>query len=71
MYVCMYVCALHLCPAMVKKDIWNWSQIQLIVSCHVGAGNLIWVLSNSSKCSYLLFHLPHFQDEGPAGFLFC
>jgi hypothetical protein len=26
-------------------------ELQMVVSCHVGAGNKIWVLCKSSKCS--------------------
>ena len=30
---------------------------QLGITCHVGAGNWIWVLCQSSQCSQLLSHL--------------
>lgn len=38
----MYVCALHVC--LVSKEtrrcqipIWNWLELDMVVSCHVGA----------------------------------
>lgn len=49
----VYECLLlvHLCPRRMCDTIWNWSDRQVVVSCHMGVGKQTQVLCKGNQCS--------------------
>ena len=53
-YASMYVCTLHVCSASGGQKRTSDPlelELQMFVSCHVGAGNEIWFICKGSQCS--------------------
>lgn len=50
-FVCMYM------PIQVSRrcgNLWTWSNIEVLVSRHVGAENQIWILCKNNKTVLLI-----------------
>lgn len=44
------------CEGQKRVSVVLGLELQMVISCHLGAGNWTWVHCKNSKCSYLLAH---------------
>lgn len=68
LYFYIYIVGRHhlhaWCPQRPEEGVRaSWLELQMVMSCHVGAENWTWLLHKSSHCSHLLSCLSRLRDD--------
>lgn len=53
-FACVCICAVYMLDVLEgqkRASNTSESELQMLVRCHVGAGNQVWLLCKNSKCS--------------------